>query len=47
MVKTVTTARCHVCDWVPEGTPAAVDRAADKHTRAEKHPTATVTEPAR
>lgn len=36
----VTTARCHACDWVPEGDP---DKAAEKHTKATGHPTAVMT----
>lgn len=44
MVKTVTTARCHDCDWQPEGDP---DKGAAKHTKDSGHPTATVTVPVR
>jgi len=38
-----TTARCLRCDWAEAGDPAAVDKAAEKHGKAAKHPTATVT----
>ena len=39
------TARCLRCDWTAGPGPwAAVDRAADKHTRA-GHPTATIATP--
>ena len=39
-----TTARCLRCPWTADGDPAAVDKAAEKHTtRPPKHPTAVVT----
>ena len=37
-------AHCHRCDWTATGTPADVDKAADKHT-SPGHPTATVMTP--
>jgi hypothetical protein len=39
------TAHCQRCDWTTAGTPADVDRAADKHTRTTGHPTATLATP--
>jgi hypothetical protein len=38
-------AHCQRCDWTASGTMADVDRAADKHTRTTRHPTATIGEP--
>ena len=38
-------AHCHRCDWTAAGTIADTDRAADKHTRTTRHPTATVMTP--
>lgn len=47
MPSTVTAAHCLRCDWAETGDPAAVDKAAEKHTtRPPNHPTATVTRPA-
>jgi len=43
VTRTVTTARCHACDWTAEG--AAADKASEKHTKATGHPTAVVTVP--
>jgi hypothetical protein len=34
------------CDWTAVGTMADVDRAAERHTRQAKHPTATMAQPA-
>ena len=41
-------ARClnRDCDWTAAGDPGTTDSAADKHTRATGHPTATTTTPA-
>lgn len=47
-MKVTAAARCLKpgCDWAPpEGTPADVDRAAERHTVNDKHPTATVMRP--
>lgn len=41
MTRLTASARCHACAWTTEGDPAAVDKAAEKHTKA-GHPTATV-----
>jgi len=44
MPSLATTAHCLRCDWAQAGDPAAVDKAAEKHTtKPPKHPTATVT----
>jgi hypothetical protein len=34
------------CDWSASGDPASVDKAAEKHTRTTRHPTATLARPA-
>lgn len=50
MVSTVTRSCCGArppCDLPQEGGPAAVDKAAEKHTKATGHPTTVITEPAR
>ena len=39
-------ARCLRCPWTEHGDPGTTDSAADKHTRATGHPTATATTPA-
>lgn len=46
MASLTAAARCLAwgCDWAETGDPAAVDKAADRHTtKPPKHPTATVT----
>lgn len=43
MITLTLTARCQWCPWQPAGDP---DKAAEKHTKATGHPTATRTEPA-
>jgi len=46
-VQTVTTARCHVCDWRPDPTRRmGVDGQANEHTNEHKHATTTHTRPA-
>jgi hypothetical protein len=49
MITVTASARCLCpgCGWIAAGTMAAVDRAADKHTRTTGHPTATIATPGR
>jgi len=44
VVKLTASAHCLACDWTAEGDPDAADRAAEKHTNATGHATASVTE---
>ncbi len=45
LTPTVTTARCLDCGWTDAGAWQAVDRAAERHNRAERHTTAVTTVP--
>lgn len=41
----VTTAHCGTCKWTADGDPVAVDKAAEKHTKATGHATGVVSVP--
>lgn len=40
MMKLTAVAICGACDWTTDGLAGDVDRAAEKHTKADAHPTA-------